>query len=90
MEEFDGCIRGHHISRTHWCPSIGKELLCKREEQNRHDPYAVAIFDHEKTRGAVVGHIPIVRKISAACSLFLRRNGTILCTVTARRHFSED
>jgi hypothetical protein len=52
MEEFDGCIRGHHISRTHWCPSIGKELLCKREEQNRHGPYAVAIA--EKTRDAVV------------------------------------
>ena len=35
---------------------------------------------------ARLGHIP--RKISAACALFLKRKGTICCTVTASRHFS--
>ena len=39
-------------------------------------------------RSAVVGHIP--RKISAASALFLRRKGTIRCTITASRCFSAD
>ena len=62
----------------------GLQLLVK--EGNSKDPYAVALV--EKTKGAVVGHVP--RKISAACSLFIRRDGTILCTVTGRRQSSQD
>lgn len=61
-------------------------MLCEREEGNLHDPYAVGVW--EKSTGEIVGHVP--RKISAACSLFLRKNGTILCTVTGKRRFSED
>jgi hypothetical protein len=57
MKAFDSCSHGHHISKTHWCLSIGEALLCQHEEQNQHDPNSVAIF--EKTRGAVVGCIPI-------------------------------
>ena len=36
----------------------------------------------------IVGHV--LRKISAACSLFLRANDTINCIVTAGRRFSAD
>ena len=45
------------------------ELGCKLEPTNTEDPYAVAVV----RRSTVVGHVP--RKISAACSLFLRQNG---------------
>ena len=36
----------------------------------------------------VVGHVP--RKISAICSLFLRRGGRIQCEVTGTRQYSRD
>ena len=62
----------------------GEELPCKRETGNDKDRYAVAVMRGD----TIVGHVP--RKISAACSLFLRRNGTIRCTVTGSRRFSAD
>ena len=48
------------------------------------DPYAVAVMKMDD----VVGHVP--RRISAACSLFLRRGDVINCIITASRRFSED
>ena len=38
--------------------------------------------------GSVVGHIP--RRISAACSLFIERNGRIHCRITGTRQYSAD
>ena len=38
--------------------------------------------------GKTVGHLP--RKLSKVCSLFLRRGGTIQCTVRGRRRRSTD
>ena len=38
--------------------------------------------------GKTVGHLP--RKLSKVCSLFLKRGGTIQCTVRGRRHCSTD
>ena len=89
--EMDSCVRGHHISKTFWSPTIGEELLCQSEEGNSKDPYAVALV--EKTKGAVVGHVP--RKISAACSVYSeRRHYSVHCygkeTVFARPTTKED
>ena len=67
-----------------WTPYINEELVCAIEEGNTHDPYAVAV----KKEGQIVGHVP--RIISAACSLFLRRSGTISATVTDERQYSRD
>ena len=36
------------------------------------------------------GHSHVPRKISAICSLFLHRNGTIHCKVTGSRRYSRD
>ncbi len=48
------------------------------------DRYAVAVLK----QGTAIGHLP--RKISKVCSLFLRRRGSIRCTVTgSRRHPSD-
>ena len=33
---------------------IGEELLCQRDEENRHDPYAVVVLKS----ATVVGHLP--------------------------------
>ena len=55
--------------KTH---SIGEELV---EECNAHDPFAVAVV----RAGVIVGHIP--RRISAICTVFLRRSGTSILMV---------
>ena len=84
--EAESCVRGHHVFCSIWrprigSPRIGKQLTCKRELDNAQDVHAVAVM-HE---AAIVGHVP--RTISAACSLFLQRKGTICCTISGSRHF---
>ena len=69
MYVVDSCVRGHHVSKHFWTPTIGETLVCKREPENPTDAYAVAVL----ANSIVVGHVP--RKISAACSLFLRTRG---------------
>ena len=78
------CVRGYHIYKDRWIPTLDKELTCQRECGNTEDPYAVAVLKDD----VVVGHIP--RKISTMCSMFLRRRGTIMCTVTGHKRYSAD
>ena len=66
------------------CGYIGEMLLCERKVGNVHDTFVVAI----KEDGEVVGHCP--RKISALCSIFIRRGGKITCQVTGRRRYLSD
>ena len=77
-------VRGYHVYRDVWEAAVGQTLPCQREAGNPHDPYAVSVTEG----GTIVGHVP--RAISAVCSLFLRRNGTILCEVTGTRRKSSD
>ena len=77
-------VRGYHIYNSIWEAYIGEELLCQQDEENRHDPYAVAVLKS----ATVVGHLP--RKISTLCSLFIRRGGAIRCRITGRRCYSAD
>ena len=63
---------------------IHEELSCHREPSNMEDPFAVAVINNDM----IVGHVP--RKISAMCSMFLRKGGVILCTVTGTRRYSSD
>ena len=80
----DTAVRGYHIYRDVWQPVNGEVLQCERQTSNRHDPFAVAI----KKNDVVVGHVP--RRFSAICSLFLRRGGSITCTVNGSRRYSGD
>lgn len=82
--EVSSCVRGHHVFKNIWRPTIGEQLVCKREVSNAQDTYAVAVM----RGGTVVGHVP--RKISAACALFLGRKGSIRCTISGSRCFSAD
>ena len=59
-------MRGHHVYQRIWTPTLGEELHCEREDANSKDPCAVAVIKGRDT----VGHVH--RRISAACSLFLR------------------
>ena len=86
MEEFEHrcSVRGYHIYLTIWDAVVGEMLECAREPLNEHDRYAVAV----KKDGNIIGHLP--RNISRCCSLFLRRGGCIICTITGRRQYSAD
>ena len=67
-------------------PEVGKSLPCIREPSNVRDPYAVAVTKpHLST---VVGHVP--RKMSAICSIFLRKEGSIFCQVNGSVRYSYD
>ena len=80
---FASCVRGYHVYKDLWIPVTNEELACRREPGNVHDPYAVAV-----TKSGIVGHVP--RKMSALCSLFLRKGGTITCSITGPRQYSAD
>ena len=80
----DSCIRGYHVFKNVWTPTVGEQLTCQREIGNNKDRYAVVILRNRTT----VGHVP--RKISAACALFLQRKGSIHCVVTGGRCYSRD
>ena len=77
--EVESCVQGHHVYQRIWTPTLGEELHCEREDANSKDLYAVAVIKGRDT----VGHVP--RRISAACSLFLRRGRRIGCIIMASR-----
>ena len=82
MEGLCACVATTFIGKS------GRQLLerysCEREPRNAKDGYAVAV----KKDRTVIGHLP--RKVSRVCSLFLRRGGSIHCTVTGRQRYSVD
>ena len=78
------CVRGYHVYDEIWEAAVGEMLVCVREPRNAHDRYAVAV---EKD-GTVIGHLP--KKVSRVCALFLKRGGSIHCTVTGKRRYSAD
>ena len=77
-------VRGYHVYQDNWEPDIGDQLYCEREPGNSYDTFAVAV----KNDTAVVGHVP--RLISSICSLYIRRGGSIECTITGSRRYSAD
>ena len=82
--EYLSLIRGHHIYKDIFMPTIGKTQDCRREASNSHDPYAVATIENDID----VGHVP--RNISVPYSLLLRRGGSISCVITGARQHSSD
>ena len=80
------CIRRYmyHVYREIWEAAVGETFECAVEPGNAHEKFAVAI---EKD-GIVIGHLP--RKVSCVSALFLKRGGTINCTVTRRQRHSAD
>ena len=81
---FSSCVCGYHVYKDVWTASAGAVLRCERESGNSQDPYAVAV----QKDGLTVGHVP--RTISCLCSMFVRRGGSIVCTITGARKRSTD
>ena len=69
-----------------WTPTV-RELSCRKEHGNTQDPFAVAVLD-----GTVLPLWAMFPpKISSICSMFLQREGTIMCIVTGScRRYSVD
>ena len=51
---FDSVIRGHHIYKKVWTPSVGEVLLLVKEEGNEHSRFAVSMMKD----GFIVSHAP--------------------------------
>ena len=80
MKEFEinSCVRGYHVYSSIWEISIGEQFECARETLNDSDRYAVAVIKD------------CYNWTLRLCSLFLRRGGSIMCTVTTTRHYLAD
>ena len=85
----ESMIRGYHEYKSIWeNPSIDESLICEREIGNCHDTHAVAIKKTIEGDIKTVGHVP--RSISAICSIFIRRGGSIVCLVNGSRRYSSN
>ena len=77
-------MRGYHVYKDIWGAAVGEELDCTQERGNLRDAYAIAVVRNGRT----VGHLP--RKLCRLCGLFIRRGGSISCSVSGRRRYSSD
>ena len=78
------CVRGYHVCKDIWNPTVGETLNCERKARNSQDPYMVCLRKDDTT----VGHVPCV--ISCICTLFVRHGGFIKATVTGPWQCSQD
>jgi hypothetical protein len=74
-------IRGHHISKGIWTPTVGETLQLSREPSNPYDINAIAVLKN----GNTVGHVP--RSISTILSLFILEGGQLFCEITGHRKY---
>ena len=80
MESFElySVVRGYHVYRDVWEPSVGEKLVARGEFDNRFDKFAVKVLNGEET----VGHLP--REYSRIAWFFLARRGSISLDVSGR------
>lgn len=85
----ESMIRGYHEYISIWeSPNVGEILSCEREIGNAYDTHAVAVKKAIDGVIKTVGHVP--RIISAICSIFIRRGGSLVCIVNGSRRYSSD
>jgi len=78
----ESMICAYHKYQMIWGALTVGELHCHHELGNSHDPYAVAVKKVIGREERVVEHVPC--RIFVVCSLFIRRGGSILCTVSGK------
>ena len=72
-------IRGHHIYKSVWSPTLGEIVSVDREHGNTHDSHAVCLLQG----GSIIGHAP--RELAEYFCFFLGHGGTITREVTVSR-----
>ena len=71
--QFTSVIRGHHIYKSVWTPTLGEKLNCReddRKEAKKHDEYAIGTYLEAYTGSELVGHVPM--ELSYLIYTFLR------------------
>ena len=71
--QFTSVIRGHHIYKSVWTPTLGEKLNCReddRKEAKQHDEYAIGTYLEAYTGSELVGHVPM--ELSYLIYTFLR------------------
>ena len=82
--KIESIVRGHHVFKNIWTPTIGEDLRVTAESDNTFDEFAMAVCKDN----IVVGHVP--RELSRVCWYILqRRNSQMVCGVTESRRRSE-
>ena len=79
--EFSSIVRGHHVYKSVWTPSIGETLPLSADAGNEHDAYAVGV----SKESVLVGHAP--REVSRIFYYFLQHDGSISAEITGHRKF---
>ena len=77
-------IRGYHVYKDVWTPTIGDEFDCRQEPNNVEDRYAVGVYGDSESSD-VLGHLP--REISQVSYFFLKHDGSITGKVTGKRRY---
>ena len=80
---YESVIRGHHVYKRIWTPTIAEILSVNTDPTNRHDRFAIAVLK----AGAIVGHVP--REVNRIFHCFLMSGGKIMCEVTGKRKFGK-
>lgn len=80
FHSFNSFVRGHHVYKDEWTPTVGESLNCVREPLNGKDKNAVAVMRDDK----VVGHVllPYSRCVSQILEI---NSSAVTCTVTGKR-----
>ena len=52
--EFVSAVRGYHIYKDIWEPSVGEKLIAHKEFGNQFDKFAIKVLNDEQT----IGHLP--------------------------------
>ena len=71
--QFTSVIRGHHIYKSVWTPTLGEKLNCpedNRKEAKQHDKYAIGTYLEANTGNKLVRHVPM--ELSYLIYTFLR------------------
>jgi len=50
----DSCVRGFHVYYNRWTPALGEVFMCKVEDGDTSNTYAVAI----KKGGEIIEYVP--------------------------------
>ena len=74
-------VKGYHVYKNNWTPSIGDELQGFMEPTNKLDKYAVTVKEKD---GVVIGHLPLGKsgKLAKTVFYFLKSNKNHYCKIT--------
>ena len=86
--QFTSVIRGHHVYKSIWTPTLGEKLNCReddRKEAKQHDEYAIGTYLENNTSNELAGHVPM--ELSYLIYTFLRacKDNEVSVKVTGSR-----